>query len=51
MVSDDEIHLSLGAKFKMVLNYTDNLLLYPNVIDEMVELTQSIEIEFDPTNP
>lgn len=53
MVSEDEINLSLGAKFKMVLNYTDNLLLYPNVIDffKMDDLIQSIEIEFDPMEP
>jgi len=34
----------------MVLNYTDNLMLYPNVMS-FDDLTQSIEIEFDPTEP
>jgi len=43
----------MGGKFKMVLNYTDNLMLYPNVLDPftMDDLIQSIEIEFDPTEP
>jgi len=50
LVSDDDLHLSLGGKFKMVLNYTDNLMLYPNVMS-FDDLTQSIEIEFDPTEP
>jgi len=53
MVSEDDLHLSLGGKYKMILSYTDNLMLYPNVINpyELDDLTQSIEIEFDPTEP
>jgi hypothetical protein len=53
MISDDDLHLSLGGKWKMVLIYSDNLMDYPNVIDpfQMDDLTGSIEIEFDPTEP
>lgn len=49
----EELNLSLGAKFKMMLNFSDNLVEYPNVIDPflMDDLTQSIEIEFDPAEP
>lgn len=53
MRMDDDLHLSLGGQYKMVLNYTDNLMDYPNVIDfmRMEDLTESIEIEFDPSEP
>jgi len=35
----------------MVLNYSDNLTQYPNVMDSFAvdDLLQGIEIEFDPT--
>mmetsp|Transcript_4407 Transcript_4407/g.7486 ORF Transcript_4407/g.7486 Transcript_4407/m.7486 type:complete len:102 (+) Transcript_4407:1945-2250(+) len=33
VVTDYELNMSLGSKFKMVLSFSDNLLLYPNVID------------------
>jgi hypothetical protein len=37
----------------MNLNFADNLTLYPNVVDTytMDDLTQSIEVEFDPAEP
>ena len=37
----------------MILIYSDNLVLHPNVIDiyKMEDLTMGIEIEFDPTEP
>ena len=37
----------------MVLNFSDNLMDYPNVIDiySFGDLTSGIEIEFDPTEP
>lgn len=40
----------MGAKFKMSLNYSDNLTDYKNVVDIFADddLTQSIDIEFDP---
>lgn len=43
----------MGGKFKMVLNFSDNLMDYPNVIDiySMGDLTSGIEIEFDPAEP
>ena len=44
MTMNEELNLSLGAKFKMVLSYSDNLMLYPNVVDPftMNEVTSSI---------
>lgn len=52
MVSDYDLNMSLGGKFKLLLNYSDNLFEYENVIDQsfMMDLTSSIEIEFDPTD-
>jgi hypothetical protein len=51
--TEDDVNLSLGAKYKMILNYSDNLRAYPNVIDpfSMDDLNQGIEIEFDPAEP
>lgn len=53
MVSDYELNLCLGGRYKMSLNYTDNLLKHiqnddPDQLDDIIE---SIEIEFDPTDP
>ena len=52
LVTDYDLNIALGGKFKMVLNYSDNLTEYPHVIDLMTmeEITQSIEIEFDPSD-
>ena len=50
LISDYDVNMNLGGKFKMTMVYTDNLMLYPNVIDaySFTEITQNIEIEFDP---
>lgn len=52
-LQEDELNMSLGSKFKMSLNFSDNLTKYPNVMDpyKMDDLTESIEVEFDPTEP
>jgi hypothetical protein len=47
IVTDYDLNMSLGGKFKMVLNYSDNLFEYENVIN-FENVIQSIEIEFDP---
>lgn len=51
--SDYDLNMNLGCKYKMVLNYSDNLLLYPHVIDltDIEDIVQSVEIEFDPADP
>ena len=53
MVTEGDINLTMGAKFKMSLNYSDNLTEYNNVVDIFREddLTQSIETEYDPVEP
>ena len=53
MVTEGDINLTMDAKFKMTLNYTDNLTDYSNVVDifRSDDLTQSIDIEFDPVEP
>jgi hypothetical protein len=50
LITDYDLNMSLGGKFKMVMNYTDNLFEYENVIDiiDLDNVIQSIEIEFDP---
>lgn len=49
LVTDYDLNMSLGGKFKMVMNYTDNLFEYENVINSFdFDVIQSIEIEFDP---
>lgn len=50
MASDYELNLCLGGKFKMALNYSDNLLVHMDKLglDAVIE---SMEIEFDPTDP
>ena len=50
MASDYELNLCLGGKFKMALNYQDNLLAHLRnmSVDDIIE---SIEIEFDPNDP
>ena len=52
LVSDYDLNMSLGGKFKLLINYSDNLFEYENVIDQnfMMDITSSIEIEFDPTD-
>ena len=53
LVSDYELNMNLGGKYKLIMNYTDNLFDYENVLDMnfMTDLTSSIEIEFDPNDP
>ena len=50
LVTDYDVNMNLGGKFKMTMVYTDNLMSYPNVIgiNEFDDLTMSIEMEFDP---
>jgi len=50
---DQDNNLSFNAKHKMTMQFSDNLKLYPNVIDyfSFEDLTASIEIEFDPCDP
>ena len=50
MASDYELNLCLGGKFKMALNYHDNLLEHLRNI-EIDCVIESIEIEFDPNDP
>jgi hypothetical protein len=50
LITDYDLNISLGGKFKMVLLFSDNLTNYPHVIDvtQFSDITQGIEIEFDP---
>ena len=50
MASDYDVNLCLGGKFKMALNYTDNLLAHLDPLD-LDNVIESMEIEFDPIDP
>jgi hypothetical protein len=52
-VTDYELNMNLGGKFKMAMNYSANLAAYPNVIDysRIEALLASLDVEFDPSNP
>jgi hypothetical protein len=45
IITDYDLNMSLGGKFKMQMNYFDNLIEY---ITDPDLVNQSIEIEFDP---
>lgn len=53
VITDYELNMNLGSKFKMVMNYHDNLTAYANVIDftNIEALLSSLDVEFDPTDP
>ena len=51
LMRDDDLNQCEGSNCKMSLNYSDNLMQYPNVIDIFADITQGIEIEFDPAEP
>lgn len=52
-ITDYELNMNLGGRYKMVKNYSDNLTLYPNIVNALTveELAASLDVEFDPTNP
>lgn len=39
LVTDYDLNMTLGGKFKMVLNYSENLFDYPNVMNLMDDIT------------
>jgi hypothetical protein len=51
-ITDYELNLNLGGKFKMVMNYSDNLTRFSNVVDlfSTLDVLASLDVEFDPTN-
>ena len=53
LITDFDLNMTIGGKFKMTMVYSDNLMNYPNVIDLITieDLTQSLDIEFDSTDP
>jgi len=53
LVTDFDLNMSIGGKFKLSIIYSDNLMNYQSVIDmlNLEDLNQSLDIEFDPSNP
>jgi len=52
LFKENDINMSLGCKYKMAPIFSDNLFMYPNVIDLADDSQiQYVEIEFDPLDP
>lgn len=49
-IGDNDLHLNLGGRFKLMENYSENLMFSPDVFDGTKDIAQSMELEFDPTD-
>jgi hypothetical protein len=52
-----DLHLNIGGRYKLLENFSENLMFMPEVFDDQIEggeevsdITQSMELEFDPTD-
>jgi hypothetical protein len=52
-IGDFDLNMTIGGRFKLLENYSENLMLSSNVfsVDEQLDIAQSMDIEFDPTDP
>ncbi len=49
-----DLSMSIGGKFKLLENYTENLLFMKEIVGDhgnMHDVSQSLELEFDNTDP
>lgn len=47
-MSDFDLNMTIGGRFKLLLNYSESLMIFPEVFGkEMLDLAQSLELEFD----
>ena len=48
-----DVNMNIGCNYRMALSYSENLFAYDEVLDYNMfdDLTQSVEIEFDPKDP
>lgn len=52
-LGDYDLNLSIGGRFKLLENFSENLMFMPEVFDNpdgFKDITQSMELEFDPTD-
>lgn len=49
-MGDYDLHMKIGGRFKLIENFSENLLYMPEVFDANKDFAQSLELEFDPTD-
>jgi hypothetical protein len=52
-ISDFDLNLNIGGRFKLLENYSENLMYMPDVFknpDGFHDVAQALELEFDPTD-
>ena len=46
-----DLSLSIGGRFKLLENYSENLMLLPEVSEGLFDLSMGLELEFNNTDP
>jgi hypothetical protein len=51
-ISDFDLNLNIGGRFKLLENYSENLMYMPDIfkMDEFHDVAMALELEFDPTD-
>lgn len=52
-IGDFDLNLNIGGKFKLIQNFSENLMFIPEVFenaDGYSDVTQSMDLEFDPND-
>jgi len=52
-MGDYDLNLNIGGRFKLLENFSENLMFMPEIMDSMdafKDIAQSMELEFDPTD-
>lgn len=52
-VGDYDLNLNIGGRFKLLENFSENLMFMPEVFEQadmFKDITQSMELEFDPSD-
>ena len=50
-LGDFDMHLNMGGRFKLLQNFSENLMFMPEIFenpDGLNDITQALELEFDP---
>ena len=53
-MNDFELNLCIGGRYKLLENYSENLMKFPEAaigMGGLLSASQSLELEFDPTDP
>jgi hypothetical protein len=46
-MNDFDLNMSIGGRFKLLQNYSESLMSFPEVLPADMDLAQSLELEFD----